>query len=67
MTHKLLTTGELAKVLGVSPASVRTWRLEGVITPEFVTRGGHYRWIEQDVREQLRQAREREREQQDKD
>jgi excisionase family DNA binding protein len=56
---KLLTTGEVAKRLGVSGAAVLKWMAQGLITPEFTSPGGHHRWILEDVREQLRAARKR--------
>jgi phage terminase Nu1 subunit (DNA packaging protein) len=50
----LLTTAELARLLKVSPRTVQLWRRQGLITPELVTPGGLSRWIESDVRAQLR-------------
>ena len=50
----LLTTGQVAKRLGVSPATVSGWVRQGVLTPFFRSPGGRnrYRWSE--VETQLR-------------
>jgi excisionase family DNA binding protein len=53
-----LTTGELARELGVSRGAVLKWVRAGLITPEFTTPGGHHRWDVDKVREQLRKLRE---------
>lgn len=50
---KLLTSGELAERLGVSTSTVSDWARQGLIAPELRTAGGHYRWSEANVREQL--------------
>jgi excisionase family DNA binding protein len=50
---RLLTSGELARRLGVSTSTVSDWARSGLITPELRTAGGHYRWVEADVRAQL--------------
>ncbi|MFC4945811.1 MerR family DNA-binding transcriptional regulator [Pseudonocardia sp. GCM10023141] len=51
----LLTTGELAKELGVSRGAVVKWTNAGMIKPEVTTPGGHHRWDAERVREQLRE------------
>lgn len=56
--RRLLKTSELAKALNVSARTLQRWRNEGWITPEFVTMGGQARWIEEDVRRQVREAQE---------
>lgn len=58
MREPLLTTGELAKALGVSAGAVRNWTNAGIITPELTTPGGHHRWNEEKVRAQLAKLRE---------
>ena len=55
---RTLTTGELARELGVSRGAVLKWVRAGLITPEFTTPGGHHRWDVDKVREQLRKLRE---------
>jgi excisionase family DNA binding protein len=55
---RTLTTGELARELGVSRGAVLKWVKQGIITPEFTTPGGHHRWDVDKVREQLRKLRE---------
>jgi excisionase family DNA binding protein len=56
---RLLSTGELARELGVSRAAVLKWANDGLITPAFTTPGGHLRWDLEDVRRQVRELRER--------
>ncbi|WP_298800252.1 helix-turn-helix domain-containing protein [uncultured Pseudonocardia sp.] len=55
---ELLTTGQLARELGVSRGAVVKWAREGKIQPELSTPGGHHRWKLDDVRAQLRRLRE---------
>ncbi len=55
MAQKLLTSGELAKELGVSRGALLVWEEKGYITPYFKTPGGHRRWVLEDVRRQLDQ------------
>jgi excisionase family DNA binding protein len=56
---RLLTTGELARELGVSRGAVLKWATDGLITPAFTTPGGHLRWDLDDVLRQVRELRER--------
>jgi DNA-binding transcriptional MerR regulator len=56
----LVSTGELAKELGVSRGAVLKWVNRNMITPEFTTPGGHHRWDVDLVRAQLAALRERE-------
>lgn len=59
---RLLTTGQLAKELGVSASAILKWSRADppLITPEWSTPvGGHHRWRLSAVREQLRNARKR--------
>lgn len=55
----LVTSGQLARELGVSKGAVLNWHREGLISPEFTTPGGHMRWNVEKVREQLREQRTR--------
>ncbi|WP_433279576.1 helix-turn-helix domain-containing protein [Pseudonocardia xinjiangensis] len=58
MPGRLPATSELAKRLRVSSRTIQRWRNEGWIKPEWTTIGGQARWIEEDVREQVRQYQE---------
>jgi DNA-binding transcriptional MerR regulator len=57
---RLVTSGELAKELGLSLRTIQRYIAGGVITPEFRTAGGHTRWDLDSVREQLRKLHEQE-------
>jgi hypothetical protein len=60
--ERLLTTGELAKALGVSASAILKWSRADppLITPEWSTPvGGHHRWLLSEVRAQLKAARKR--------
>lgn len=50
---ELVTTGALAKALGVSRAAVNRWVGTGLLVPDVTTPGGHHRWDLDRVREQL--------------
>ncbi|MEU0467225.1 MerR family DNA-binding transcriptional regulator [Amycolatopsis sp. NPDC006131] len=56
----LLTSSQLAKALDVSRQSIARWAKDGMITPEFVTPGGQYRWDLEKVKAELRRARQNE-------
>ncbi|MEY8040567.1 MerR family DNA-binding transcriptional regulator [Saccharopolyspora cebuensis] len=59
MTQKrLVTSGELARELGISPRTVARYVREGLLVPTETTLGGHYRWDIEQVREQIRKLRE---------
>jgi DNA-binding transcriptional MerR regulator len=57
--RRLVTTGELAKHLGINRETVRRYHNSGDLTPAELSPAGHPRWIEEDVRDQMRQLRER--------
>ncbi|MCO1657797.1 MerR family transcriptional regulator [Pseudonocardia humida] len=57
----LLTTAQLARRLNIAARTLQRWRQEGWITPELLTVGGQARWVESDVRAQLRAIAQRER------
>lgn len=50
---ELVTTGALAKALGVSRGAVNKWVGVGLLVPDVTTPGGHHRWDVERVREQL--------------
>jgi excisionase family DNA binding protein len=50
----LLTTGQVAKRLGVAPATVSAWVRQGVLTPFFRSPGGRNRFRWSEVEAQLR-------------
>ena len=56
MREEWLTTGELARALGVSRSAVVKWASADppLIVPEFTTPGGHFRWDLAKVRLQLK-------------
>jgi predicted DNA-binding transcriptional regulator AlpA len=55
----LLTTGELARALGISRETIRRYHRSGDLTPTETTPAGWPKWIEADVREQMRALQER--------
>lgn len=64
MPRKLLTSGEVADELGLSPRTISRYAREGIITPELITAGGQYRFNLDRVREDLRKHAEKRRQQQ---
>jgi DNA-binding transcriptional MerR regulator len=52
--RRWITTGELARELGLSVRTIQRYRADGLITPEIVTRGGHGRWDLEKVQDQIR-------------
>ncbi|MGI8309411.1 helix-turn-helix domain-containing protein [Saccharopolyspora hattusasensis] len=52
---RLLSSGELAKELGISRRSISRYADEGLITVALVTPGGKYRFDLETVRKELRQ------------
>ena len=49
----LVSTGEAARELGVSSRVLRKWAEQGVLIPDLVTPGGHYRWNIDRIRAEL--------------
>jgi excisionase family DNA binding protein len=49
----LSTTSQVAAALSVDPSTVRQWVIEGRVTAEAKTPGGHYRFDIARVRQQL--------------
>lgn len=54
MPSELLPTGEAAKRLGIHRGTLVRWREKGLVTPAYVTPGGHARWDLDDLLKQLR-------------
>ncbi|MGH3928939.1 MAG: helix-turn-helix domain-containing protein [Pseudonocardiaceae bacterium] len=54
MPRKLLTSGEVADELGLSPRTISRYTREGWITPDGIAAGGQYRFKLDRVREELR-------------
>ncbi len=54
----LLTSGDVARRLGVATATISAWVRQGRLTPAVTTMGGRYRFRWSEVQEQLRAARE---------
>jgi 8-oxo-dGTP diphosphatase len=48
-----LTTGQVAKRLGLSTAAIQRWTKDGIITPDFETPGGRARWTVDNLLGQL--------------
>lgn len=55
--RRLLTSSQLADELGLSRQTIARYAKKGLLTPEFVTPGGQYRWDLEKVKTELRQAR----------
>jgi predicted site-specific integrase-resolvase len=50
---QLVATGVAAKALGIDRATLHRWWVAGLVTPAFVTAGGHARWDLDELRAQL--------------
>lgn len=57
--EQMLTTAQAAKVLGVSARTLARYVERGQLIPTVVLPSGHYRWLLSDIREQLRELRQR--------
>lgn len=55
----LLTSGEVARRLGVTPRAVGRWVARGLLIPAVTTPGGRYRFRWSEVEQQLRDQSER--------
>jgi excisionase family DNA binding protein len=51
--QNLISTQELAKALGVGYRSIKRWVAEGWLRPTLVTRGNHWRWDVDQVRQRM--------------
>ena len=48
-----ITSGDAARALGVSSATLTRWAARGIVTPAERTAGGHFRWDMASLRAQL--------------
>ncbi len=55
MAERLLSTGQAAKAIGVSPRSLSHWVTRGLIKPTLVTPGGQYRFDLDELKAQMQQ------------
>jgi hypothetical protein len=53
----LLSSGEIARRIGVAPATISAWVRQGRLVPTVTTMGGRYRWQWSDVQRQMREQR----------
>jgi DNA-binding transcriptional MerR regulator len=51
---RYITTGEAARAIGISSATLTRWAAAGIVTPAERTAGGHFRWDMTSLRAQLR-------------
>jgi DNA-binding transcriptional MerR regulator len=57
--RELLTTAQVARLLGISTRTLVRYAEKGYVKPEMVLPSGHRRWILDDVRRQLRELGQR--------
>jgi excisionase family DNA binding protein len=57
--EELITSGEVARRLGVTTRAVGRWVARGLISPAVTTPGGRYRFRWSEVAAQLREQQER--------
>jgi DNA-binding transcriptional MerR regulator len=55
----LIPTGVAAKAIGVNHATLVRWWQHGLVTPAVITAGGHARRDIEELRQQLRDRRQR--------
>jgi predicted site-specific integrase-resolvase len=53
----LLSSGEVARRVGVAPATISAWVRQGRLVPTVTTMGGRYRWRWSEVEKQMREQR----------
>ena len=61
MADRMLSTGEAAKRIGVSPRTLSRWVTEGLIEPTLVTPGGHFRFDLDELKAQMQRRPDRRR------
>lgn len=54
VADELLTSGQVAKRLGINPSTLARYVREGKLKPSLTLPSGHHRWTWEDVLEQLR-------------
>ena len=54
VVSRYITTGDAARELGISSATLTRWAAAGTVTPAERTAGGHFRWDMASLRAQLR-------------
>lgn len=55
--NRFITTGQAAREIGVSAATLTRWVQAGKVRPAETTAGGHHRWVLSDLRAQVRAIR----------
>lgn len=55
--ERYLTTGEVARKLGISPRTLARYVREGLLEPSLTLPTGHHRWLWEDVADQMRRQR----------
>jgi DNA-binding transcriptional MerR regulator len=58
---RLVTPQEAARALGISTATLARWARRGLVTPAEILPNGDRRWSIRDLRRQLAELRQRER------
>ncbi|MGI8312589.1 helix-turn-helix transcriptional regulator [Saccharopolyspora hattusasensis] len=54
---RYLTTGQVAKRLGITPSTLARYVREGLLQPSLTLPTGHHRWLWDDVARQMQQQR----------
>jgi DNA-binding transcriptional MerR regulator len=61
-SERLVSTGEAARALGISPRTLSHYAKTGQLEPALVLPSGYYKWDVEEIRAQLRELRRRRRE-----
>jgi predicted site-specific integrase-resolvase len=59
MAEELITTAQAARILGIDRSTLARCVQQGIVTPAWATPRGQHRWDLDDLRRQLREARQR--------